>query len=778
MRKNKTTKIIIIAIIVGLLLSIIPITAIIVVKKNLKYEDPMEKIYYQDYDGELDYDKDGIPNDKEKEFGTEIYSPDTDKDGLNDYYEIEESKTDPLVADTDKDGLTDFIEIKAGLNPLEKKTDGKTLDKKREFEATEKKETSELYLKGSAEIYDTYFETFSVSGLDKTPGVLSQIYEVFNKNGFEKGKITFVYNDEDLKANNVEEKNISLFTFESDGSFKKVRNVVLDTENNTVSTDLKNSGKYLMGDEKIISAEHGIKIMLLIDNSGSMFPKELCEDSEENDVNFKRLDMAKSIVESIDGDVEYGLAKFTGTYTELAKIGTEKNTLLNKIEGIRNIEEDFNGTYIATSIISSLSNFSDNDNSRKFIVILTDGGSTEHSGLLGLLSDNPDEKDAIEKCNEKNVSVITIGLGNSIETDYLQTIANQTGGAYIYANNDDALEKVYEKIKKQIVYSAEDTDADGKADAYVVADSGFVMEKDAFSFENFITVMPTGNHSGGFCYGMAFLAQEFYRNDVKYSGRGFDTEYRSKDYEVTGFDISECLEGVKNLREYENEIMNKYDAIYEVPKKERYEYKDKTLYIKDEILEKYSDEYITTEVVELEKEDQGVWGLRKYEKMEKAFIDIKKYTESNEKNADMEMICALYWRWATQIEEPIGVNVKTYELLNNLGTKSNEEDYNIIVDKISSGIPMIVSFNCEAGGHAINAMRILRDIEDPNLYFLECYDNNDEENPYYFRIEQTNIGIYNKLSISNWDMNFSVAPYILEDDEWKPVTLEFLEIET
>ena len=164
--------------------------------------------------------------------------------------------------------------------------------------------------------------------------------------------------------------------------------------------------------------------------------------------------------------------------------------------------------------------------------------------------------------------------------------------------------------------------------------------------------------------------------------------------------------------------------------------------------------------------------------MEKAFIDIEKYTESNEKNADMEMICALYWRWATQIEEPIGVNVKTYELLNNLGTKSNEEDYNIIVDKISSGIPMIVSFDCEAGGHAINAMRILRDIEDPNLYFLECYDNNDEENPYYFRIEQTNIGIYNKLSISNWDMNFSVAPYILEDDEWKPVTLEFLEIET
>jgi len=48
---------------------------------------------------------------------------DSDGDGLNDFYEVEQHGTDPLVADTDGDGLDDGTEIALSTNPLAADTD-------------------------------------------------------------------------------------------------------------------------------------------------------------------------------------------------------------------------------------------------------------------------------------------------------------------------------------------------------------------------------------------------------------------------------------------------------------------------------------------------------------------------------------------------------------------------------------------------------------------------------------------------------------------------------
>lgn len=75
-------------------------------------------------DADIDSDEDGISNIDEIRLGTSPSSDDTDMDNLNDGYEVNILKTNPIKADTDDDGLDDYEETQLGLNPLKPATDG------------------------------------------------------------------------------------------------------------------------------------------------------------------------------------------------------------------------------------------------------------------------------------------------------------------------------------------------------------------------------------------------------------------------------------------------------------------------------------------------------------------------------------------------------------------------------------------------------------------------------------------------------------------------------
>jgi hypothetical protein len=55
----------------------------------------------------LDTDLDGLPDEMERELGTDQESSDTDGDSLSDYTEVAKYKTNPLAADSDGDGTPD-----------------------------------------------------------------------------------------------------------------------------------------------------------------------------------------------------------------------------------------------------------------------------------------------------------------------------------------------------------------------------------------------------------------------------------------------------------------------------------------------------------------------------------------------------------------------------------------------------------------------------------------------------------------------------------------------
>lgn len=74
-------------------------------------------------DGDEDFDKDNLLNKEEEEYGTKVNVSDTDGDGIYDGKEIHETGTDPLKADTDTDSLPDGSELEMGLDPLKMDTD-------------------------------------------------------------------------------------------------------------------------------------------------------------------------------------------------------------------------------------------------------------------------------------------------------------------------------------------------------------------------------------------------------------------------------------------------------------------------------------------------------------------------------------------------------------------------------------------------------------------------------------------------------------------------------
>jgi len=66
----------------------------------------------------MDSDNDGLTNEDEVVYGTDINNPDTDNDTLSDGDEVHTYLTNPLLTDTDTDGMPDGYETEHQLNPL------------------------------------------------------------------------------------------------------------------------------------------------------------------------------------------------------------------------------------------------------------------------------------------------------------------------------------------------------------------------------------------------------------------------------------------------------------------------------------------------------------------------------------------------------------------------------------------------------------------------------------------------------------------------------------
>ncbi len=195
----------------------------------------------------------------------------------------------------------------------------------------------------------------------------------------------------------------------------------------------------------------GVDIVLCIDVSGSMTAQDLKPN---------RLEAAKDVaIDFVNKRItdRIAIVIFSGESFTQCPLTTDHAVLISAIENIRNgLLED--GTAIGSGLGTSVDRLRSSKSKSKVVILLTDG---ENNG--GLI----DPQTAKEIAKAFQVKVYTIGVGTdgyapqpvntpmgvvmqqgkvSIDEKLLKEIANETGGKYFRAKDNEGLTGIYDEI--------------------------------------------------------------------------------------------------------------------------------------------------------------------------------------------------------------------------------------------------------------------------------------------------------------------------------------------
>ncbi|MBP5605177.1 MAG: VWA domain-containing protein, partial [Ruminiclostridium sp.] len=262
------------------------------------------------------------------------------------------------------------------------------------------------------------------------------------------------------------------------------------------------------------------------------YPKSVQPTSNENDVNFKRLTFAEKFVNALDKNVKFSISVFSSDFSTICSFSDDKKRVVDAINSIRTIGAGIDGTSVENALMEGLGGFTDDMiGERNIIILLTDGISTDSKGYT--------DKDIVSLAKKKNAMIITIGLGNEIDTHLLDKIADLTGGNYYPISEANILEGLYSTLVTSMRDDIIDTDLDGKPDSYTIYETDFDPAVNGFSFGSFM------QKNGELVdYGMCSLARAWFTERIGQStpeGTNRDIAYT---FEGTTIDIEEPLRKV------------------------------------------------------------------------------------------------------------------------------------------------------------------------------------------------------------------------------------------
>lgn len=422
-------------------------------------------------DADEDADGDGLTNTEEiNQFHTAPDSVDSDGDGLSDYREIKELQTDPNLADTDADGRDDLWEIDNGYDPLTFNKDLPREDNEVIPENVEVVSEGEVYI---AELPDHELVN------EETPGYIGQDPLYIEISEGSSAEIKIEYNPLML----AEGDSPALFLFDEETQcYEMVESTV--NENGTVSASVNKTGLYVLLNHRYIediwqndifkpseSVENGtIDMVFVIDRSMSM---------DDNDPQDIRKVVTKEFIEKLRVEFDRAaIVQFTAIAELIMPMTNDKEALYNAVDSIKNSDgggcsgtDPTPGTNGSAGIRAALNCLADSTADYKYIIFLTDGADTEVAEDYG---DELGTYGLTGEAKAKGVVIHTVGLvGNSgVDVPLLQAIAKGTGGNYYLATvgaeaeNDSELFEIYDKIESVTIDRQLDSNNDGISDYY------------------------------------------------------------------------------------------------------------------------------------------------------------------------------------------------------------------------------------------------------------------------------------------------------------------------
>ncbi len=200
----------------------------------------------------------------------------------------------------------------------------------------------------------------------------------------------------------------------------------------------------------------GIDIIMAIDVSSSMLAQDLKPD---------RLNALKNVASDFINQRRsdrIGLVIYAGESYTKTPITSDKRIIQNALNEIRYDGLINDGTAIGMGLATAVNRLKDSSSKSKVIILLTDG--VNNAGFI-------DPKIAAELAVEFQIKTYTIGLGSNgnarapvgilpngkfqygitkveIDEELLQSIADDTGGLYFRATDNQSLEKIYAEINK------------------------------------------------------------------------------------------------------------------------------------------------------------------------------------------------------------------------------------------------------------------------------------------------------------------------------------------
>ena len=432
----------------------------------------------------LDFDGDGIVNIIEEEKGLSNYN-----------------------SDTDNDGLLDNVELILGLDPLSEDK----YDEIREYNVVQdnqKDAKNYVLIKGKGNIANTYLDTVDLSIGFSSAFVQSNTLEITTTNP-EKPEEMYIFFKKETKWNN---KEYSIYMYnEITGKLEPLKT---DTSTQYLSAKVTEFDNiYFVGKKDAIPKEYLNQIIILIDNSGSMFPKEYVTSNKNasdtaygHDKEFKRLSLMTSLVDELGTEnYEYSVYGFTASYCPMIVRSNNAIDIKRSINKLKTECQRFNGTDMSGSIKKYATTFRDDVYGAKYIIVLTDGKDTGNN-VFNL------SEYYLNDYRKKGIHIVTLGLSNQVNGDYLMDIAYLTKGKYLYASDSNMLDTLSEIIQKSINRSEETIKIEEK-DYLLLADSGFQIDRDGFKFKNFKSDDLTSNS-----FGFAYLAKQIYLNQLTGGG--------------------------------------------------------------------------------------------------------------------------------------------------------------------------------------------------------------------------------------------------------------------